>query len=74
LQAGLAIQLIEAPLVAQQRLGPPQKMYDNCQALGLPFKGNAAGNENPDDLSGLTVGPFQQNLGWHSRGIGAMAG
>nr|ANC28028.1 laccase [Polyporus umbellatus] len=74
LQAGLAITLIEAPLVAQQRNTPPQALYDNCKAVGTPFSGNAAGHESATDLSALTLGPFPQKLGWHSKGIGAMAG
>ncbi|SJL16155.1 related to iron transport multicopper oxidase [Armillaria ostoyae] len=74
LQAGLAITLIEAPLVAQQRNTVPQAIYDNCKALNTPFSGNAAGHESATDLSGLTLGPFPQKLGWHSKGIGAMAG
>ncbi|PBK70630.1 Fet3 protein [Armillaria solidipes] len=74
LQAGLAMTLIEAPLVAQQRNTVPQAIYDNCKALNTPFSGNAAGHESATDLSGLTLGPFPQKLGWHSKGIGAMAG
>ncbi|KAF9033926.1 ferroxidase [Hymenopellis radicata] len=75
LEVGLAIQLVEAPLVAQA-LGkqPPQEMFDNCQALGLPTVGNAAGHASATDLDGLTVGPFPQNLGWHPRGVGALVG
>jgi iron transport multicopper oxidase len=49
-------------------------MYDNCVALGKPFSGNAAGKASPDDVSGLKLGPYPQKLGWHSKGIGAMAG
>ncbi|KAF8989844.1 Fet3 protein, partial [Hymenopellis radicata] len=76
LEVGLAIQLIEAPLIAQERSTGrvPQKMYDNCQALNDPYSGNAAGHASATDLSGLTLGPYPQKLGWHSKGIGAMAG
>lgn len=74
LEVGLAIQLIEAPLQAQERNTVPQVMYDNCKTLGQPSSGNAAGHQDPLDLQGLPLGPFLQNLGWHSRGIGAMAG
>ncbi|KAK0215678.1 Fet3 protein [Armillaria fumosa] len=74
LQVGLAIVLIEAPLEAQQRNHVPQAMYDNCQALGTPFSGNAAGHATVTDLNGLPLGPYPQKLGWHSKGIGAMAG
>ncbi|KAK7059673.1 hypothetical protein R3P38DRAFT_3341270 [Favolaschia claudopus] len=70
-----AIQLIEAPLEAQKFVGNiPSFIQDNCKALGLPVSGNAAGHEDPADLSGLKTGPFPQNNGWHSKGIGAMAG
>ncbi|KAI8986650.1 Fet3 protein [Trametes punicea] len=74
LEVGLAVTFVEAPLVAQQHNGIPQFMYDQCQALGLPTSGNAAGHASATDLSGLPLGPFPQNNGWHSRGIGAMAG
>jgi hypothetical protein len=36
--------------------GPPSFMADHCKALGLPTTGNAAGNSNLDDLTGLRVG------------------
>jgi iron transport multicopper oxidase len=75
LEVGLAIQLIEAPLLAQQQAASiPSYIQDNCHALGLPISGNAAGKADPNDLSGLPLGPFPQNNGWHSKGIGAMAG
>jgi len=75
LEVGLAIQLIEAPLLAQQQAANiPGYVQDNCHALGLPISGNAAGHSDPADLSGLPLGPFPQNNGWHSKGIGAMAG
>ncbi|KAJ7098323.1 Fet3 protein [Mycena epipterygia] len=75
LEVGLAVQLIEAPLLAQQYASNvPSSIADNCKALGLPASGNAAGHASTTDLSGLTVGPFPQNNGWHSKGIGAMAG
>lgn len=70
------MQLIEAPLLAQQRNTVPQKMYDNCAALNTLFSGNAVGHssESATDLSGLKVGPYPQKLGWRPRGIGAMTG
>ncbi|KAF8156788.1 ferroxidase [Crassisporium funariophilum] len=74
LEVGLAIQLIEAPIEAQQRSAVPQVMYDHCQTLGKPTSGNAAGFASTTDLDGLPLGPFPQNNGWHSKGIGAMAG
>ncbi|KAL0568315.1 ferroxidase fet3 [Marasmius crinis-equi] len=77
LEAGLALQIIEAPLEAQSYAPNfPQKLKDNCQTLGKPISGNAAGNQGtgPDDLHGLKTGPFPQRLGWRPKGIGAMAG
>ncbi|KAG7097676.1 hypothetical protein E1B28_005002 [Marasmius oreades] len=80
LEAGLAIQIIEAPLRLQSGNGnssaiaPPQKLIDNCRTLHKPVSGNAAGNNGADDLRGLKTGPFPQKLGWRPRGIGAMAG
>ena len=68
------MQLIEAPLVAQQRGAPPQFMFDQCSALGMPTSGNAAGHASATDLSGLPLGPFPQRNGWHGKGIGAMFG
>ncbi|KAF8217774.1 Fet3 protein [Mycena galopus ATCC 62051] len=75
LEVGLAIQLIEAPLLAQQyQANVPSFLADNCKALGLPASGNAAGHTDPADLAGLPLGPYPQNNGWHAKGIGAMAG
>ncbi|KAF9456602.1 Fet3 protein [Collybia nuda] len=74
LEAGLAFQLIEAPLLAQQRNTIPQAIFDHCQTLGKKTSGNAAGFASTTQLDGLPLGPFPQNLGWHPRGIGAMAG
>jgi iron transport multicopper oxidase len=59
LEAGLALTLVEAPFEMQKRAelrGPPSFMADHCKALGLPTTGNAAGNSNLDDLTGLRVG------------------
>jgi iron transport multicopper oxidase len=58
----------------QQRNTVPQTLYDQCQDLGKPFSGNAAGHASTTDLAGLPLGPYPQVLGWHSKGIGAMAG
>ncbi|KAG6841148.1 hypothetical protein C0991_001425 [Blastosporella zonata] len=74
LEVGLAIQLVEAPLLAQQRNSPPQILNDHCAALGKPVSGNAAGIASTTDLTGLPLGPYQQVLGWRPKGIGAMFG
>ncbi len=77
LEAGLAVQLVASPLKMQELAltsPPPSELASQCAALGLPSSGNAAGHDSITDLQGLPEGPFQQNLGWHSKGIGAMAG
>ncbi|KAJ7931164.1 hypothetical protein B0H13DRAFT_1480892, partial [Mycena leptocephala] len=45
-----------------------------CRGRGKPISGNAAGHAGASDLSGLPLGPYPQNNGWHGKGIGAMAG
>ena len=52
----------------------PQFVRDHCATLKLPTQGNAAGNEDPNNLKGLPQGPFPQILGWRPKGIGAMFG
>lgn len=75
LEVGLAIQLVEAPLQAQQYADTvPQALSDHCEALGKPASGNAAGIASATDLMGLPLGPFPQNNGWHPKGILAMFG
>lgn len=79
LQAGLAVTFITAPeqmaaAAISGRHPVPQFMYDQCAALGEPTMGNAAGKNSTTDLTGLTLGPFLQNNGWHAKGIGAMTG
>lgn len=74
LEVGLAIQLVEAPLLMQQRNKVPQAMYDNCKTLNHKFSGNAAGFASTTELTGLPSGPFPQVLGWRPKGIGAMFG
>ena len=77
LEAGLAITLVVAPdqmAAAASEGNVPQFMYDQCAELGQSTTGNAAGLNSTTDLTGLTLGPNLQNNGWHSRGIGAMAG
>ncbi|KAI6006986.1 Fet3 ferroxidase [Pisolithus albus] len=76
LEAGLAVQFIEAPLQAQERAAGkvPSYMYEQCAALGNPYSGNAAGHASTTDLSGLPLGPYQQKMGWLPKGILAMTG
>ncbi|KAI0036238.1 Fet3 protein [Vararia minispora EC-137] len=77
LESGLAVTFTEAPLQAQERaqtLAPPSSLQNNCAALGWKTSGNAAGHASATDLTGLPTGPFQQNNGWHPKGILAMFG
>ncbi|CAE7080286.1 unnamed protein product [Rhizoctonia solani] len=74
LESGLAWIFIEAPNYIQQWTKPPQYYFDQCKMLGIPTSGNAAGHNSTTDLSGLTIGPFPQKLGWNAGGIGAMTG
>lgn len=66
LEAGLAIQVVEAPLQVQSlSRSIPSKMLSNCKELKIPHSGNAAGRPSVDDLRGLPLGPFprKQELG-----------
>ena len=45
LEQGLALLLVENPLEIKARnKGIPQNHIDACNAIGMPYKGNAAGN------------------------------
>ncbi|KAF8128210.1 Fet3 ferroxidase [Boletus edulis] len=76
LEAGLAVQFIEAPLQVQERAvgRVPSFLYEQCAALGVPQSGNAAGHASATDLSGLPLGPWPQTLGWQPKGIAAITG
>lgn len=76
LESGLALQLITAPLLIQERAQDrvPSFMYEQCAMLGTPSSGNAAGHASATDLSGLPLGPWLQKLGWLPKGILAMTG
>ncbi|KAF8551775.1 Fet3 protein [Imleria badia] len=76
LEAGLAVQFIEAPLQVQERaVGQfPSYLYEQCAAQGIPQSGNAAGHASATDLSGLPLGPWPQKMGWQPKGILAMTG
>jgi iron transport multicopper oxidase len=41
----------------------PQFVKDQCAALNLPTQGNAAGNQDPNDLKGLPRGSVPTDLG-----------
>ncbi|KAH0834847.1 Fet3 protein [Lanmaoa asiatica] len=76
LEAGLAVQFIEAPLQVQERAAGqvPPSLYEQCAALGIPQSGNAAGRASATDLTGLPLGPWPQIMGWLPKGILAMTG
>ncbi|KAJ7598653.1 Fet3 protein [Mycena floridula] len=59
LEAGISMQLIEAPLLIPNQV--PKSMYDNCAKLGKPSSGNAAGHPSTSDLTGLKVGPHPKD-------------
>ncbi|KAF9433580.1 hypothetical protein BGZ76_009255 [Entomortierella beljakovae] len=71
LQAGLAVTMVEAPDVMQQILKMDPANYEQCKALGLPFQGNAAGNEGLD-LTGATLGANALPGGFTGKGIVAL--
>ncbi|KAJ7018956.1 Fet3 protein [Mycena alexandri] len=59
LEAGFAVQLIEAPLIAQRFVDNiPAQIDANCKALHKPISGNAAGHASATNLAGLPLGPF----------------
>lgn len=68
LEAGLAIQIVEAPLQVQALShNIPSKISSNCKELKIPHSGNAAGHPSVDDLRGLPLGPFprkQELVNW----------
>ncbi|KAI9491562.1 multicopper oxidase-domain-containing protein [Zychaea mexicana] len=73
LESGLAVTLVEAPDVAQQRMTLPSSMSEMCTAGGIPATGNAAGKKGLD-LSGAPSGVTLIYDGFTARGKGAMAG
>ncbi|KAF9333152.1 ferroxidase fet3 [Podila minutissima] len=56
LQAGLATTMIEAPEAMAGVLTVDPKHFEQCKALGIPYEGNAAGNQGLG-LTGQNVGP-----------------
>ncbi|CAM6127142.1 unnamed protein product [Calypogeia fissa] len=73
LAQGLGMLLIEAPTQMQERLSIPKQHYDVCQAAGVPFTGNAAGNTKDFlDLTGENAQEPWLPSGFTSRGIVAL--
>jgi iron transport multicopper oxidase len=73
LSAGLAMTFIDAPLQIQERVNVPQQHFDVCKAGGVPYVGNAAGNDKDLlDLTGQNAPPAPLPNGFTSRGIVAL--
>jgi iron transport multicopper oxidase len=73
LQQGLAMTFVEAPMQLQESLTIPQNHYDACNAAGVKFEGNAAGNtENYLDLSGQNKQVGWLPAGFTTKGIVAL--
>ncbi|KAJ2160101.1 ferroxidase fet3 [Coemansia sp. RSA 552] len=73
MEGGLSMLIIEAPLQMQEKLDVPKQILEQCEAAGIPTKGNAVGREGLD-LEGVPAGPYLYPLGWTRRAKGAMAG
>ncbi|KAF7899096.1 uncharacterized protein EAF01_008309 [Botrytis porri] len=70
---GLIATMIEAPLELQKSLTIPQDHIAACQAHGVPYTGNAAGNtEDYLDLQGANVAPGPLPAGFTAKGIVAL--
>ena len=70
LEQGLAILLVEDPLeLLSSNTTIPQNHIDACNAIGMPIKGNAAGN-NIDllDLHGENIQPNPLPAGFTNKG------
>ncbi|KAF9959127.1 hypothetical protein BGZ72_010256 [Mortierella alpina] len=59
LEAGMAATVIEAPEVLSSVLKVDRKYLEQCAALGIPFEGNAAGNQGLN-MTGENEGPKAQ--------------
>ncbi|KAJ3306097.1 ferroxidase fet3 [Kappamyces sp. JEL0829] len=70
LQAGLVLQIIEAPTVLQQRLRIPAQVIDQCQAQGIKTAGNANGLNSSSvtgmEAMGLFPADYFTTAGWLS--------
>ncbi|KAG0315833.1 hypothetical protein BG000_005070, partial [Podila horticola] len=71
LQAGLAVTMIEAPEAMAGVLTVDPKHFEQCKALGIPYEGNAAGNQGLD-LTGQNVGPNPLSGKFTAKGIVAL--
>ncbi|KAF9155690.1 hypothetical protein BG015_008921 [Linnemannia schmuckeri] len=71
LQAGLATTIIEAPEVMPSVLKIDPTHIEHCKALGIPYRGNAAGNEGLN-LDGANLGPDPLPGTFTAKGIVAL--
>ncbi|KAI9647439.1 ferroxidase fet3 [Ciborinia camelliae] len=70
---GLIATMIEAPLEIQKNLTIPENHFAACQAGGVAYTGNAAGNtEDYLNLKGANVAPKPLPAGFTAKGIVAM--
>jgi iron transport multicopper oxidase len=73
LQQGLGMTFVEAPRQLQESLTIPQNHYDVCDAAGVKYEGNAAGNtQDYLDLSGQNKQLSWLPAGFTTKGIVAM--
>ncbi|KXS12722.1 multicopper oxidase [Gonapodya prolifera JEL478] len=74
LESGLAATFIEAPDQIQKlAAGQPKVLNDQCSALGISTTGNAGGKNSTTDFGAYSFGPYVQELGFHPKGIVALA-
>ncbi|KAJ8071067.1 hypothetical protein OCU04_001412 [Sclerotinia nivalis] len=70
---GLIATMIEAPLQLQKSLTIPENHIAACEARGIPYTGNAAGNTVDFlNLKGANVAPGPLPAGFTAKGIVAM--
>ncbi|KAJ5746212.1 hypothetical protein N7520_011394 [Penicillium odoratum] len=73
LMQGLAMLMIEAPSLIQERVTIPEEHYEVCKAAGVEYEGNAAGNtEDYLDLKGQNKQVAWLPAGFTARGIVAL--
>ncbi|GAO51162.1 hypothetical protein G7K_5273-t1 [Saitoella complicata NRRL Y-17804] len=72
--SGLIAQIIEAPLVMQERVSIPSFISDECAAQSIPTSGNALGNTGAllYDFHGYNAGPGFLPTGFTAKGYVGM--
>ncbi|KAF9989990.1 ferroxidase fet3 [Mortierella antarctica] len=72
LEAGLAMTLVEAPEVMPSVLTVDPRHYEHCEALGIPYRGNAAGHAGLD-MTGANEGTVRLAPGrFKAKGVVAL--